>query len=99
MGFVSLSGALSPETGDDPNHQYSQRFKESNGFKRLGFSHKWSDIDAYDAIFLPGGLGLLKDMVDNPSVKDIIKKVYESARMAGDMPWPSSIANRDLTKR
>ncbi len=52
---------------------------------RLSFSHKLSDvnIEAYDAIFFPGGLGPMTDMFTNRLVKKTIKKAYESGRVVG----------------
>ncbi|RIV31652.1 type 1 glutamine amidotransferase domain-containing protein [Flagellimonas lutimaris] len=85
VDFSSILGGRPPATGYDSSQQNSRAFKESNGFRRLNFSHKLSDIDteAYDAIFFPGGLGPMVDMVDNALVKDIIKKFYESDRVIG----------------
>jgi len=85
VDFASIKGGKAPFVGYNPDHANSKKFIESSGFKRLNFSHKLSDvdIDAYDAIFIPGGLGLMTDMVDNPTVKEIIKKVYESRKIIG----------------
>jgi len=85
VDFASILGGTPPADGYDESHKNSKDFKESKGFKRLNFSHKLSDvnIEAYDAIFFPGGLGPMTDMVDNPTVKEVIKKVYESGRVVG----------------
>ncbi|MEH6536788.1 MAG: type 1 glutamine amidotransferase domain-containing protein [Psychroserpens sp.] len=85
VDFASIQGDAPPFVGYDNTQILSKNFKEGNGFKRLNFSHKLSDvdIDAYDAIFFPGGLGPMTDMVTNPLVKDIIKTVYESGRVVG----------------
>ena len=85
VSFASILGGTPPFVGYDDSQKLSKNFKEGNGFKRLNFSHKLSDldIDAYDAIFFPGGLGPMTDMVTNPLVKDTIKKVYESGRVVG----------------
>ncbi|WP_432412498.1 type 1 glutamine amidotransferase domain-containing protein [Rasiella sp. SM2506] len=85
VDFASIKGGVPPFVGYDDIQLVSKNFKEGNGFKRLNFSHKLRDIniDAYDAIFFPGGLGPMTDMVSNPWVKDAIKKVYESDRIIG----------------
>lgn len=85
VDFASLLGGTPPEDGYESSHKNSKNFKDSNGFKRLGVSHKLSaiNIDAYDAIFFPGGLGPMVDMVDNPLVKESVRKVYESGRIVG----------------
>lgn len=85
VDFASILGGTPPATGYDISHQNSKEFRGGNGFKRLNFSYKLSDIDteAYDAIFFPGGLGPMVDMVNNYLVKEIIKNVYESGRIVG----------------
>ncbi|MFI5138320.1 MAG: type 1 glutamine amidotransferase domain-containing protein [Sphingobacteriales bacterium] len=83
VDFASINGGCPPEDGYDENHKNSKLFKNSAGFKRLNFSHKLEaiDIDAYDAIFFPGGLGPMVDLADNQPVKSIIAKVYESGKI------------------
>ena len=73
VDFASMLGGTPPFVGYDASQSISKKFKESNGFKRLNFSYKLNDvnIDAYDAIFFPGGLGLMTDMVDNPLVEKL----------------------------
>lgn len=85
IDFASILGGTPPETGYDASHKNSKKFRKGVGFKRLNFSYKLSDvdIDAYDAIFFPGGLGPMIDMEKNPLVKETIKQVYESGRLVG----------------
>jgi putative intracellular protease/amidase len=100
VDFASILGGKPPFVGYDSSQNLSKKFKEGNGFKRLNFSHKLSDIDitAYDAIFFPGGLGLMTDMVDNPRVKEIIKNVYESGKIIGAVcHGPSALLNVTLS--
>ena len=100
VDFASILGGEPPFVGYDSSQKASKKFKESNGFKRLSFSHKLSDvnIEAYDAIFFPGGLGLMTDMVDNPLVKEIIKEVYESGRVVGAVcHGPTALLNVTLS--
>jgi putative intracellular protease/amidase len=96
VDFASILGGNPPFVGYDSSKKTSKEFKESNSFKRLNFSHKLSDVDvrAYDAIFFPGGLGLMTDMVDNPLVKKIIKEAYENKKIIGAVcHGPSALLN------
>lgn len=83
VDFASILGGLPPEDGYDENNSNSKLFRNSTGFKRLNFSHRLEniDIEAYDAIFFPGGLGPMVDMAENDTVKNIISKVYESGKI------------------
>jgi putative intracellular protease/amidase len=83
VDFASIEGGNPPEHGYVDIFSNNKSFRQSAGFKRLNFSHKLSDIntDAYDAIFFPGGLGPMIDMVDNTLVKKTIAEVYESGRI------------------
>lgn len=96
VDFASILGRNPPFVGYDSSKKTSKNFMESNGFKRLNFSHKLSDVDvrAYDAIFFPGGLGLMTDMVDNHLVKKIIKEAYENEKVIGAVcHGPSALLN------
>ena len=100
VDFASVLGGKPPFVGYDPSQKTSKEFKKSNGFKRLNFSHKLSNIDikAYDAIFFPGGLGLMTDMVDNALVKETIKEVYESNKVVGAVcHGPTALLNVTLS--
>lgn len=100
VDFASIIGGKPPYVGYNSTEKLSKKFIESNGFKRLNFSHKLSDIDitAYDAIFFPGGLGLMTDMVDNPTIKKVIKNAYESGKIIGAVcHGPSALLNVTLS--
>lgn len=100
VDFSSILGGKPPFVGYDSSQENSKKFKEGSGFKRLNFSHKLNDIniEAYDAIFFPGGLGLMTDMVNNPLVKEIIKNVYESGKIIGAVcHGPTALLNVQLS--
>jgi len=100
IDFASVLGGSPPFVGYDLSHVASKIFIESNGFKRLNFSHKLNvvDIDSYDAIFFPGGLGLMTDMTNNPLVKEIIKNVYERDKVIGAVcHGPAALLNVKLS--
>ncbi len=83
IDFASILGGLPPEDGYDISNSNSNQFRKNSGFKRLNFSHKLEniDIEAYDAIFFPGGLGPMVDLFDNKLVKKIIVEFYESGKI------------------
>ncbi len=57
---------------------------------------KLSDVDitAYDAIFFPGGLGLMTDMVDST----LVKETYENGKIIGAVcHGPAALLNVKLT--
>ncbi|WP_117884204.1 type 1 glutamine amidotransferase domain-containing protein [Aureibaculum luteum] len=100
VDFASILGGTPPFVDYNSSQKISKKFKESNGFKRLNFSHKLVnvDIDAYDAIFFPGGLGLMTDMLNNPLVKKIIKNVYENGKVIGAVcHGPTALLNVKLS--
>ncbi|TRX32044.1 type 1 glutamine amidotransferase domain-containing protein [Flavobacterium sp. ZT3R18] len=83
VDFASILGGLPPEDGYDDSNSNSKLFRKSAGFKRLNFSHRLKniDIEAYDGVFFPGGLGPMVDLVDNKLAKSIIAKMYESGKI------------------
>lgn len=85
VDFASILGGTPPYVGYNPEHNNSRHFKESTGFKRLNFSHKLSNIDiaAYDGVFFPGGLGLMTDMFNNLTVKEVVRNTYETGKVIG----------------
>lgn len=100
IDFTSILGGTPPYVGYNSSEKNSKNFIESSGFKRLNFSHKLNDIDitTYDAIFFPGGLGLMTDMVDNPLVKEIIKEMHENKKIIGAVcHGPSALLNVQLS--
>ena len=100
VDFASITGGKPPSVGYNSDDKISKKFIEGNGFKRLNFSHNLRDVNiaAYDAIFFPGGLGLMTDMVDNSLVKEIIKITYENQKVIGAVcHGPAALLNVKLT--
>jgi len=83
VDFATPLGGRPPEYGFDNTQPNSVDFKNGSGFKRLNFSHKINDvnIDAYDAVFFPGGLGPMVDLVNNTIVADFILKLYKNKKI------------------
>ena len=100
VDFASLKGGFPPETGYDDSDIASVIFRNSNGFRRLNKSMLLSDVDLnnYDAIFFPGGLGPMVDMEKDMSVKKAIAQVYEEGRIVGAVcHGPVALLNVDLS--
>lgn len=100
VDFVSILGGKPPYVGYDENQLSSKKFISGSGFKRLNQSHKLSDVDisAYDAIFFPGGLGLMTDMVHDTVVNEAIRLTYESGNIVGAVcHGPAALLNVQLT--
>lgn len=83
--FASIKGGRPPEDGFNTADSASVIFRGSDGFEELNSSKRLSDVDLdqYDAIFFPGGLGPMVDMLDDPIVKKAIAHVYETDRVVG----------------
>jgi putative intracellular protease/amidase len=99
VDFASPAGGCPPESGYDASLDANRDFRISRGFLRLGFSHKLSAIDvaAYDAIFFPGGLGPMVDLVDAEIVKNIISQAYENDAVIGAVcHGPAALLNVKL---
>lgn len=85
VDFASLKGGVPPEDGYDSRDSASAIFRQSSGFTRLNSSAPLVDVDLdpYDAVFFPGGLGPMVDMLNDAYVKRAIAQVYESGRVVG----------------
>lgn len=85
VDFASPAGGTPPESSYDPMQENNKTFRQSRGFQRLGFSHKLDVVntEAYDAVFFPGGLGPMVDLVDLPVVKEIVRRMYEGGAVVG----------------
>ncbi len=86
MDFVSLTGeppfldAL--HLADDPQNL---SFLTGKGWQTMQKAGKLSetDVNGYDAIFIPGGLAPMVDMPDNQLLKTVIKEAYERNAVVG----------------
>ena len=85
VDFASLKGGTPPYDAYDPKDPLMKAFYEGKGFARLNNSRKLSDVDAsaYDAVFIPGGLGPMVDITTDPLVKKIVTEVYEHGQVLG----------------
>lgn len=85
VDFASLQGGRPPEDGFDDSDSASVIFRQSTGFGRLNESSGLADVDldAYDGIFFPGGLGPMVDLLHDPRVKQAIAHTYDRGSVVG----------------
>lgn len=100
VDFCSPAGGVTPEDGYDSADRASSIFRESAGFERLNASQPIADValDDYDAIFFPGGLGPMVDLLDDPHTKQLIARAHESGRVIGAVcHGPVALLNTTLS--
>lgn len=87
VDFASIKGGRPPEDGYDSGDKASTLFRDSAGFRQLNQSMRLSEVDLslFDAIYFPGGLGPMVDMVNEPEVERAIVEIYESGRVVGSV--------------
>jgi putative intracellular protease/amidase len=85
VDFATLKGGTPPYDGYDATDPLQQEFLGGKGFARLNNSRPLSEIDtrAYDAVFIPGGLGPMVDLARNPLVQKTVVEVYERGQVLG----------------
>lgn len=81
--YASPLGGEAPFDAYDENDPAQRAFRESASFRRLGKSRKLSEVDVldYDAIFFPGGLGPMVDIVKDPDVKSAVLRAWNGGKI------------------
>ena len=100
VDFASLEGGTPPYDSYDATDPLMKAFYEGKGFARLNNSRKLSEVDAsaYDAVFIPGGLGPMVDLANDPLVKKTVAEVYERGQVLGAVcHGPVSLLNARLS--
>jgi putative intracellular protease/amidase len=100
VDFATLNGGTPPADGYDAIDPLQQEFLASKGFARLNNSRKLSEVDirAYDAVFIPGGLGPMVDLAEDPLIKQTIVAVYERGQVLGAVcHGPVALLNAKLS--
>lgn len=100
VDFATLKGGMAPADGYDATDPAMKEFHDSEGFARLGNSHQLSEVDAstYDAVFIPGGLGPMVDLAQDPLVKKTVAEVYERGQVLGAVcHGPVALLNAKLS--
>ena len=85
MDFASPRGGPIPEDAYDDEDPADRSFKDSLAYRRMNRSRKLSEVDVsdYDAIFFPGGLGPMVDIVKDADVKRAVARAWSAGRMVG----------------
>jgi putative intracellular protease/amidase len=83
IDFASPKGGAIPEDAYDETDPADFAFKNSLAYRRMNRSRKLSEIDAadYDAIFFPGGLGPMVDIVHDGDVKRAVARAWSAERI------------------
>jgi len=83
VDFATIEGGEPPMDGYDEKDPMSKAFHDGGGFRRLRNSRRLDDVnvEAYDAIFFPGGLGPMVDFVSTPIIKQAIAKAWDAGRV------------------
>ena len=100
VDFATLKGGAPTYDGYDATDPLQQKFIGGKGFTRLNNSRKLSEVDtkAYDAVFIPGGLGPMVDLANDPLVKKTVVEVYERGQVLGAVcHGPVALLNAKLS--
>lgn len=99
--FASVLGGEPPIDGlDQTSDPLNVEFLQGKGLETMKRSKKIAEIDVqgYDAIFIPGGLGPMVDMPENPDVQRAIATSYERGAVVGAVcHGPVSLLNVKLS--
>jgi putative intracellular protease/amidase len=81
--YASPLGGTPPEDGYDANDPAQLAFRNSAAIRRMARSRKLSDVDVndYDAIFFPGGLGPMVDIAHDPDVKQAVTTAWNAGKI------------------
>jgi putative intracellular protease/amidase len=100
IDFASVQGGEPPIDGmeltEDP---LNVSFLNGKGLRDMKQSKKISEayVQAYDAIFVPGGLGPMVDMPDNQDIQNAIAETYDRGAIVGAVcHGPASLLNVKL---
>jgi putative intracellular protease/amidase len=100
VDFASLKGGTLTYEGYDAKDPIMKEFFDSKGFVRLNNSRKLSEVDtrAYDAVFIPGGLGPMVDLPNDPLVKKTVVEAHERGQVLGAVcHGPAALLNAKLS--
>lgn len=100
IDFASVQGGEPPLDGTDLlDDQLNVSFLQGEGLSAMKQSKKIADVNAtaYDAIFIPGGLGPMVDMPENEDVQKAIAQTYDRGAIVGAVcHGPVSLLNVQL---
>ena len=81
--YASPLGGTPPEDGYDDSDPAQLAFRNSAAIRRMARSRKLSEVDVldYDAIFIPGGLGPMVDISNDPQVKRAVARAWDAGKI------------------
>jgi putative intracellular protease/amidase len=81
--YASPLGGTPPEDGYDEKDPVQRAFRESAAIRRMSRSRRLSEVDVldYDAIFIPGGLGPMADIANDPDVKRAVLRAWNGGKL------------------
>src|SRR5471032_3316405 len=81
--YASPLGGTPPEDGYDDSDPAQLAFRNSAAIRRMARSRKLSEVDVldYDAIFIPGGLGPMVDISNDPQVKRAVARAWVAGKI------------------
>jgi putative intracellular protease/amidase len=99
--IVSVNGGEAPLDGMfEKDEALNAAFLSGDGLEKMKNTRPVSDVDVsgYDAIFVPGGLAPMVDMLDNETVHAAIAATYERGAVVGAVcHGPVSLLNVKLS--
>lgn len=100
IDIFSVKGGEAPIDVTEPNDPINKQFLESDGPAKMKNTQSvvGLSIEGYDAVFVPGGLGPVVDMTDNPPVQKVLADMFDSGKVVSAVcHGPVSLANVKLT--
>ena len=85
--IASIKGGTAPLYGEDTegDEVNTAMFEDEDFKQKLAQTQKASDInpDDFDAVFYPGGFGLLNDLADDQNVAKLTANIFEKGAVVG----------------
>ena len=99
IDIYSVKGGEAPIDLVELDDPINQAFLNDEGLAKMKNTKSIDNlsIDGYDAVFVPGGLGPVVDMTDNPPVQRILASFYDSGKVVSAVcHGPVSLGNVKL---
>lgn len=99
IDIYSVKGGEAPIDMVELEDPINQAFLKGDGPTKMKNTESVEglSIDGYDAVFVPGGLGPVVDMTDNPPVQRILGEMYENGKVVSAVcHGPVSLGNVKL---
>ncbi|WP_080059367.1 type 1 glutamine amidotransferase domain-containing protein [Spirosoma aerolatum] len=99
IDIYSVKGGEAPIDLVELDDPVNQAFLNDEGITKMKNTKSINELstDGYDAVFVPGGLGPVVDMTDNPPVQNILASFYDSGKVVSAVcHGPVSLGNVKL---